>query len=161
MPPGPLPKAASARQRRNKRSTHAVLHSPEPGEVDIPGLPVREGGWHKLTKAWWCDVWRSPMGPEYDESDLHGLWVLAAIVDDFWTATTRTERQAASSEMRLQAQRFGISPLDRRRLEWEIERSEEARDRGRKRRAQTPQAPAEPPKPAGRGVDPRDILRVV
>jgi hypothetical protein len=138
--------------RRNASATRATL-SPD-HDVEAPELPVRE--WHPQTLEWWADVWASPMAPEYDESDRHGLFALALLVDDFWTAESARERAALSAEIRLQRQCFGLSPIDRRRLQWEIERTEEAQDKGRKRRTKPTGAKGEEPK-----ADPRAVLRSV
>ncbi|MGH9005955.1 MAG: hypothetical protein ACRDYV_22745, partial [Acidimicrobiia bacterium] len=121
------------RARANKTSTRAVLRiNPK---LKAPPLPGRGDGWHPLTEAWWADVWSSPMGPEYDSSDRHGLFTLAVVVDDFWRAESPSMRKDLAGEIRQQSQRFGLSPLDRRRLQWEIERADEAQDKGAKRRA--------------------------
>jgi hypothetical protein len=101
--------------------------------VVAPDLP-EDRIWHSQTRQWWVDVWASPMAPEYDSSDRHGLFALAALVDDFWKAETARERAALAAEIRLQRQCFGLTPIDRRRLQWEIERTDEAQSRGRKRR---------------------------
>jgi hypothetical protein len=63
-----------------------------------------------------------------------------------------------AAEIRLSGQRFGISPLDRRRLEWTIAQTEEAQDRGRRRRGQT-EEPTKPPPLAAN--DPRAVLRAL
>jgi hypothetical protein len=146
--PGPAPKHPSVRARTNKASTRATLTAPT-AEVVIPDLPD-DRAWHPQTEAWWADVWRSPMAPEFDQSDVHGLLILAVLVDGFWVRPHWT----AAAEIRLQGQRFGLSPLDRRRLQWEIERVDEAQDKGRKRRQQAAT-------PAETGADPRDVLRAV
>lgn len=130
--PGPSPKDPSTRARRNKTSTAATLRAIEGAE--IPPLPKR-GGWHEMTAQWWNDLWRSPMAPEFDTSDMHGLYHLALLVDDFWMAESSADRIKLAAELRQQGQRFGLSPIDRRRLQWEIERTEEARDKGAQRRA--------------------------
>jgi hypothetical protein len=80
------------------------------------------------------------MAAEYDATDVHGLLQLGVLVDDFWHAETPRDRQAASTEIRLQGVRFGLSPIDRRRLQWKIERSEEAQ--ARKGAARPPGRPA-------------------
>jgi hypothetical protein len=134
--------------RRNKSATKATLSADH--DVEAPPLPGDEGSWHPLTLAWWADLWRSPMAPEYDQSDIHGLYMLAALVDQFWSV--RDPKLAG--EIRLQRQAFGLSPIDRRRLQWEIERTDEAQEKGRKRRAAKPK-PTEPV------VDPRAVLRAV
>lgn len=58
------------------------------------------------------------MAPEYLEADQHALLMLASLVNEFWTAPTT----ALAAEIRLQRQCFGLTPLDRRRLQWEIEK---------------------------------------
>lgn len=123
-----LPKRSPA--RRNKSATRATLSTVH--DVKTPDLPVRT--WHAQTLVWWADVWDSPMAPEYDDSDRHGLFALALLVDDFWSAETAKERAPLAAEIRLQRQCFGLTPIDRRRLQWEIERTDEAQERGRKRR---------------------------
>lgn len=121
-----LPKRNPA--RRNKSTTRATLSLVH--DVQAPLLPEgRE--WHSQTVQWWADVWASPMAPEYDASDQHGLFVLAVLVDEFW----RRPHWTAAAEIRLQRQCFGLSPIDRRRLQWEIERVDEAQDKGARRRA--------------------------
>jgi hypothetical protein len=112
--------------RRNKSTTRATLVA-DPS-VRAPELPDRN--WHTQTRAWWSDVWASPMAPEYHESDIHGLLMLAVLVDEFW----QDPSQALAAEIRLQRQCFGLTPIDRRRLQWEIERTDEAQARGAKRR---------------------------
>lgn len=136
----PVPKHPSARARTNKvagaRTLHAVV------DAEVPDLPAgRE--WRPETADWWRDVWSSPMAPEYDGSDVHGLIHLALLVDDFWCATSAKERAALSSEIRLQRQCFGLTPIDRRRLQWEIDRGEEADAKTRRRREDSKPKPAQ------------------
>jgi hypothetical protein len=150
--PGPPPKHPSARARRNKVTTHAVLRADH--AIVAPELPGET--WHPMTVAWWRDVWASPMAPEFDESDRHGLFVLAALVDDFWNAPTAKDRKELAAELRQQGQRFGLSPIDRRRLQWEVERVEAAQADGRRRQSATTPRPKKKP-----ARDPRDILRSV
>src|SRR3546814_138820 len=150
--PGPTPTDPSTRARRNRTSTAATLQA-DPS-IEAPGLPY--GSWHAMTLAWWRALWSSPMAPEFEHSDTPGLFALAMLVEDFWNADTSTQRREAAAEIRLQSQRFGLSPIDRRRLQWEIERSEEAQDRGQRRRTRAAEAAA--PRQEG---DPRAALRAV
>lgn len=148
----PTPKHPSTRRRTNRVAGArrlAVVH-----EVETPELPpLAEGeSWHSMTMAWWADVWSSPMAPEYDSSDLHGLLLLARLVDAAWNASSPTGLKDVMAEIRLQRQCFGLSPIDRRRLQWEIDRGEEAESKTRKRRSSVS------PKPAGKGEDPRRLL---
>lgn len=116
--------------RRNQSTTRATLSAVH--DVQAPHLPA-DRVWQAQTEAWWRDVWASPMAPEYDDSDQHGLFMLAVLVDEFWKKPTWT----TAAEIRLQRQCFGLSPIDRRRLQWEIEKVDEAQERGRKRRVAT------------------------
>lgn len=152
----PAPKHPSTRQRRNKTSTAATLTAPDDLDtIDIPDLPD-DRMWHPQTIAFWQDIWRSPMASEFDPSDIHGLFLLAVLVDGFWLKPHWT----AAAEIRLQGQRFGLSPLDRRRLQWEIEKVDEAQAKGEQRRSR----PAPPSSSTARkktGGDPRSFLQAV
>lgn len=149
--PGPPPKHPGTRARRNRTATAATLRADD--SLTAPELPELGTGrpWHDLVLSWWADLWASPMAPEYTESDQHGLFLLAVLHQDFWTATEPKDRQNAAKEIRLQEQRYGLSPIDRRRLQWTIEHAQEATDRGARRRNATPRPPDE-------GEDPRLTL---
>lgn len=140
--PGPAPKPAALRQRKNKTSTRSTLRNDI--RVVMPDLP--EGDWLPITVQWWRDLWSSPMAPEYHSSDVHGLLIVAALRDAFW----REPSKDLAAELRLQHREFGLSPLSRRQLQWEIERAEEAQERGAARRRSKQPA-----------VDPRKALHVV
>ncbi len=144
--PSPIPKDPKLRQRRNKVATRAILSPEVDIERDIPPLPKRRK-WHYLTKEWWQRIWQSPMVPEYLEADLDGLFILAVLVDKFWRKPTKE----LAGEIRLQRQCFGLSPIDRRRLQWEVEKVEDATRRRRpSERVQKPTSD-----------DPRKLLSVV
>jgi len=142
-PRGPLPKDPALRQRKNKESTRATLTTTETRWKRPPGLPKRDQGWHDMTRQWWRDLWRSPMAAEYLKADVHGLYRLAVLVDRFWLAPA----VGLAAQINSQEQRYGLSPLDRRRLQWIVERAE-----GEKRRQ---------PRKSGSDVDPREFLRAV
>ena len=131
--PGVVPKNPSSRQRRNKTSTSATLRTVT--DAAIPDLPPAME-WHHLTRSWWEDVWSSPMSAEFDPSDLHGMLVLAVLVDKFWLEPSTS----LAGEIRLQRQCFGLSPIDRRRLQWEIDRGETAEESRQKRRTKPAKA---------------------
>jgi hypothetical protein len=121
--------------------------------------PVKEP-WHPLAIAWWKDVWRSAMAVRYTKADVHGLYLLLDLVDRYW----RGER-ALAGEIRLQRQAFGITPLDRWRLQWEA--IGDALPKKRPAYVPPPAGPApETPGPAGtneaESIDPRRrFLRAV
>jgi hypothetical protein len=120
--PGPMPKSPATRARRNRSSTARTLAVA--ATVAAPALPaVRD--WHAMTVAWWRDVWSSPMAGEFLQADMHGLSRLALLVDDFWLASSPTARKDLAGEIRLQGQAFGLTPIDRRRLQWTVDRVEE------------------------------------
>jgi hypothetical protein len=84
------------------------------------------------------------MAAEFVQADVHGLYMLAVLVDQFWHLPVKE----LAAEIRLQRQCFGLTPIDRRRLQWEVERVEDAT---RKKRTPRPVTPVE---------DPRKALRV-
>lgn len=139
--PGPLPKDPQLRQRQNRASTRAVLTSDARPRKRAPRLP-RGRDWRPETKSWWSSVWKSPMAAEYLDSDVHALYRLAALVDNFWELPTKE----LAGEIRLQQQAFGLTPLDRRRLEWSIEQAEGATTRRTQRRARQSNSVVEDPR---------------
>lgn len=142
--PGPVPKPAALRQRRNKAATAAKL-APERRRQRAPRLPEREDGeWHRMTRAWWRAVWRSPMASEFLDADVHALFRLAVLVDMFW----RDPSRELAAELRLEQQCFGLTPIDRRRLQWEVERGESAATRTQQRHVRAAVAGEEDPRKA-------------
>lgn len=144
---GPAPKPTSRRSRTRGRVLSVV------DEVATPPLPDTAGvAWHPMTEAWWDDIWASPMAPEWAPSDRHGLYLLAMLVNAYWTAPT----SQLAAEIRLQRQCFGLTPVDRQRLRWELERGEEAAVATERRRSATALRGA---KRATTKTDPRDVLK--
>lgn len=121
-----------------------------------PKLPDRPAGWSEQTRQWWADVWASPMSNEWHESDVHNLFVCAMLYDDMWMGETATARQKAAAEFRQQRAVLGLTPYDRRRLEWTIETADEAKTRGQQRRS-AGQPPAPPTGKQPPAVDPRFV----
>lgn len=142
--PGPPPKDPKLRQRRNRVSTRATLVRTAKPRQRAPSLP-RERKWHTLTKKWWHDIWHSPMADEYLRADRHALYRLATLIDLFWSEPTKE----LAAEIRLEQQAFGLTPLDRRRLQWSIEQVETAKSKTRTKQPEEEQA------------DPRELLKVV
>ena len=71
----------------------------------------------------------------------------AMLVNRFWI--TGGDKELAG-EIRLQGQLFGLTPIDRRRLQWEVARAEEAEEQRKRRKP--PTVPV---------ADPRSIIRAV
>jgi hypothetical protein len=144
----PQPKDKSIRQRRNVSPSRANLPPEQQPRKRAPSLPKLGDGqaWHKMTRAWWHDIWNSPMAEEYLRADEHALYRLAMLIDSYWTKPT----VGLASEIRQQQQAFGLTPLDRRRLEWSIEQVEAAQSRVQAKKAN---------KRKEREDDPRDALK--
>jgi hypothetical protein len=142
--PGPLPKPAHLRQRRNRKPGSAVLDAADSPISGVPPLPNPDGReWHPLTLWSWQRAWESPMSSQWLVTDADALGRVALLWDQFY----KQPDAKVLGEIRLQEQRFGLSPLDRSRLQWVISRAEES----------------ERPKPAVRRTtdDPRKILQAV
>lgn len=146
--PGPAPKDVSVRARQNRSSTRSTLSA----DHDIEAPPLPDGfGWHSLTKQWWAGLWKSAMAPEYADMDIHGLFRVAMLMNDFWLAETAKQRAEIQVRLEKADADFGTNPLARRRLEWQIETTKDSQAKGKKRRgAEVPVAP-----PSAPGEDPR------
>lgn len=104
----------------------------------------RRRKWHERTIAWWRAVWASPMASRYVSADVHALYIVVELLEQFWRGPT----PELAREIRLSAQPFGLNPLDRRRLQWEIAEPQEPGRRG----LSVPAKPAQ---------DPRKVLAMV
>lgn len=132
---GPAPKPAHMRQNRSKKSTKAVLVPVEMG-AQIPDMPNPDGReFHALAIKWWDNVWTSPMANEYLETDVDGLGRVALLVDEYYKKPTGRQGRDLMGEIRLQEARFGLSPIDRSRLQWEVQKGEEAQKKRQPQRA--------------------------
>jgi hypothetical protein len=127
---GPAPKPAHLRQRTNRKIGSGPITAPaSPRVPTIPNPDAR--AWHPLTLVAWDHAWRSPMASQWLETDADALGRLALLWDDFYKAPSAE----ALKEIRLQSALFGLSPLDRSRLQWEVAKASEVEQRAR----QTPQ----------------------
>jgi hypothetical protein len=129
---GPPPKPAHLRQRTNKKAGSTVLEL-VPGAVGkrkIPEIPNPDGReWHPFTLLQWANAWRSPMASQWLDSDFDGLARLAWLWDDY----NRTHGLDYIKEIRLQSAAFGLTPLDRSRLQWEVLKTNDAEERAKRR----------------------------
>jgi hypothetical protein len=130
MPRGRHPKPSVLRQNRTKKSGAAVIEFNVSEDDPIPAIPnpdKRE--WHQLTLNAWEHAWKSPMASQWLQTDIDALGRLALLWDAFYLKPS----VSVLAEIRLQESRFGLSPLDRSRLQWEISRGEEAERRKNRR----------------------------
>lgn len=143
---GPAPKNPAARKRTNKKQTAAVLvgnpraRVPALPQLEEPGPELDDGShllvtreWHPQTVLEWRAIHRSPMAPEFIDVDDAGVIKLIVLIDDFWKAGTAKERKELSVEIRLQRLEFGLTPVARSRMQWEVERGAEAVAKAAKR----------------------------
>lgn len=142
---GPAPKPAHLRQRTNKKPGSATITPPT--TVTVPDIPNPDARvWHPLTLQCWAHAWASPMASQWLETDVDALGRLAMLWDQYYEKPS----SVLLAEIRLQEARFGLSPLDRSRLQWEVSRAEEAESKR-----------PTPPKKTGTGGDPRRVLSMV
>lgn len=105
--------------------------------------------WHAETHATWLLWWASEAASQWVDADVPGIKRLILLVEDFHRTERPAERSVMEKEIRLQEARYGLSPLDRRRLEWSIEAPPDEVEAS---------PPPEPEKPR---EDPRNVLRMV
>lgn len=142
---GPAPKPAHLRQRTNRKAGATTLSAVENPEIpEIPNPDQRE--WHPLTLVAWQHAWESPMSAMWLDVDADGVGRLALLWDWYY----KTGSIDALKEIRLQSPSFGLTPLDRSRLQWEVERGDAAERKAQQR--------AQAAKPVG---DPRKLLKAV
>jgi hypothetical protein len=134
------------RQRTNKKAGATVLQLTVAEASEVPPIPNPDGRtWHELTLKGWENAWNSPMAAQWLVTDTDALGRLALLWDEFYKAPD----VKTLAEIRQQEQRFGLSPLDRSRLQWEIAKSNEAERKVQQQKSRKP------------GADPRAILMAV
>lgn len=159
MPPGPDPKHASVRARRNTTTTKAKLKVP--ANSVIPALPD-DFTWHSRVEDWWQRVWSSPMRGEWADADLDGLYRGALLMQRLWAPDADgnmcgvKDMKALASELRLLEAQFGLTPMARRSLQWELPADEDGQQTTTPARKRAPAKRA-----AKKAADPRAAFRVV
>ena len=113
MPPQPKPPGARVRRNRDQPQWRRL----EGRVAGVPPLPARKPAWLAVTRSWWKAIWASPMATAWLPADVPTLVRLARIVE----LDNRGEASAALlAEARQLEDRFGLSPMARRRLQWEV-----------------------------------------
>ena len=87
-------------------------------EVNVPRTP---DGLGPAGRRWWRTVWTSPMAVVYLPVDRLALERGARLVD----ALAVEPDAKLTAELRHLEDRFGLSPLARRRLMWEVDQASE------------------------------------
>lgn len=140
--PGPAPKDPGVRARRNRSSTRRTLSAEH--DIKAPPLPkLPDVEWLPITRKWWRELWMSGMAPEYLEVHRYGLFRVAMLFNKFFDPDTELKQQL-EIQVRLEKAEadYGINPMALRRLEWQIEETQDKQAKGTQRRAtQAPPAP--------------------
>jgi hypothetical protein len=111
----PIPRPRGQRRRRNLPDPVTTLPAEGSG-LEAPELPGADE-LLEWTRNYWVTLWDSPMAVLWNAFDTPALIRLARVQD----LAMRGEASAAElSEIRQLEDRFGLSPLARRRLQWEI-----------------------------------------
>jgi hypothetical protein len=146
------PKDPKLRQRRNVEVTARTFIDTSPLVTGgPPPLPARNpdddsgAEWHPKAVQAWQDIWGAPMATEYTQADVHRVEMYVDLIHRYWTKPS----VSLAAEIRLQGVCLGVTPIDRRRLQWEICRVE----------GNETQPEPKPERPA-RLVDPRTLLRI-
>jgi hypothetical protein len=133
---GRPPKHPAVRQRRNKVSTAA--------KIELQGLKkgtLPPGEWSPFAREMWEAIWKSPLSGEYAQEDYYALVIAFHGLEAF---LKEPSVQGSVAVLRALSP-FGLTPFDRRRLNWTIKAPEPAK----RERAVTSSRPM---------ADPRDAL---
>lgn len=150
MPRGRPPKPEGMKAGHgSKASTKALLPADANLTRDPPPLPPHPLGakWHALALKTWFDIWQSPMASEYVEADIPGLFRIIVLTQSFLSFPSAP----ISAELRQLSFNYGLSPMDRRRLQWTIVKTAEAVTGAERRRGNAAKAVV--------NGDPRDVLK--
>ena len=102
----------------------------------------------------WAEMWTTPQAIMWDQSPSFRREVASFVR---WQVRAEQGDLDAAKEARMRSDRLGLNPLALLRLRAEVEKAEEAEDRGRRRRAAAPVAASE----GDGGDDPRGVLYAV
>lgn len=118
--PGPPAKDPSVRARRNKTSTRTVLEKPDQSSVIVPPLP-QSIEWYPEVLEWWTGLWGSEPRKEWIDAEIHLLYVAARLYQMMLDPDTKaTAAKALAGEFRQIQVQFGLTPMARRTLQWEV-----------------------------------------
>ena len=108
--PGPPPKPPGQRRRGN------ITPPPKQLVTRTGRPPAAPEGLSPAGRAWWRDVWTSPVASAWLASDKHLVVRLARLLDRI--AEDEDGGYRALAEARSLEDRLGLSPLARLRLQW-------------------------------------------
>lgn len=129
-----------------------ILEPQDPAEVEVPDLPpakdflsspfidpddpesnviTEEIDWSPVVKAWWKDIWTSPMAQEFTlPADLHGLYLGCYYLERSIDPHLKVSEQNAMSKSFENVQKqYGLTPAARNTLKWQVAQGESAQKR--------------------------------
>ena len=122
--PGPDPKNPAVRARRNRVSTNRTLRGV--GSSKVPALPS-DVVWRKPVVEWWGRAFSSPMSDEWTVADVDSMYMAAALLQSFWDPECGVDlRVRITGQVVRILGECGLTPMARRRLQWQVEQGEEA-----------------------------------
>lgn len=128
-----LEKAEDGRTKGRVRRTLAKAEQ----EAAIASLQIEQQA--DLETELWALLWATPQAKMWEDSTAF-VRTLAQFVR--WNVKGEQGNLDAAREARIRGKEFGLTPLTLMGLKAEIERAEEAEDRGKKRRATVPRSQA-------------------
>jgi hypothetical protein len=119
---GPAPKPLSHRRRTNAVAGARQLDGA--GRIGAAPKPKTKTKLCATAVAYWRTIWASPMALVYTDADVFPLTRLVLLVHE---RDQGRGSASADGELRQLEDRFGLSPMSRRRLNWEINAAAAAR----------------------------------
>jgi hypothetical protein len=113
---GRIPKPKEQRTRTNKTMGATLARDSSGIAPVLPGIDELSS----YARDYWEIIWNSPMGTVYLDADIPALVRLTELVHVWHLLKDNT----VLMEIRQLEDRFGLSPLSRRRLEWEISKAD-------------------------------------
>ncbi|QGU02160.1 hypothetical protein CKALI_06455 [Corynebacterium kalinowskii] len=128
--------------RPDQRKPSKQLDPKKNEHNEIPELPPADQflgvgrTWPEPVKAWWRDIFRSPMSSEWVSSDVHGLYNAARFLAEAINPNNKiSERLKCSQAWEKSLVSFGLTPTAREGLRWQISQGEMAERRTRELRS--------------------------
>ncbi|GAA4845556.1 hypothetical protein GCM10023201_41060 [Actinomycetospora corticicola] len=151
-------KDETTRRRANVAATRTQLgHAEAAGRPRLPQFAPGKTRWHPQALRWWAELWDSPMASQYLRMDVRGLLRLAVLEHDYWSAVDSRTRLAVEAQIERAQRDYGLTPYDRRRLEWSVTTASPVRPISTApSRAAAEAAPEPPPR-----ADPRTALHAL
>jgi hypothetical protein len=137
---------------RKRRTLHAQLEAAKRRRLTIMETMRRQAA---AERKLWADLWRTPQAVMWEKL----AWDREVAQYVRFQIRAEGGDLDAAKEARQWSDRLGLNPLAMLRLRWEFERTEDAEERGRRRRGTPPQPGRGAVKQSGK--DPRGILGVV